>query len=380
MHAASTNSQQGRVAGSTRDLLRGLVISALLGFAVALLIAFLVRLVFNGTFWPKIIIAPTWLTLSYLYFRAGLVEVGTFQAAFRSLFNIPNENLIFTGGQFWIARGFEKMTITPGPEQPFYMTMPKDTPEAKDLIKVFIGYERGCQLVIRVVNPIRYSKASNPSVDSGIEDLFLDQVRLFVNKMSYAAGIMNEKSLLEEFLELDRANPDFPTKRREVAQKLSGLTVDRPEDDTGTLVPQHVFTPDAVEAVMERAGDLQRTVQERGMVIDDVLSPSIDLPPEIDAAASKKQVQIEENEVFDLKADAIRRQAKQMTTELNVSGADALDRVGMILGQNVERTSAEYTLNGLDGLNELAGQFGRAMRKASPRGGPAATQQEGKGS
>lgn len=253
---------------------------------------------------------------------------------------------VYAPGWGWAYPFLQSSLITPGPDEELSLTMPATDPEAKDHITVHIGRKNPTILQVKVVDSRRYVRINNPQL--AIDSSYQNQARLFVNQMESAINIVAEKALFEEYLEIeplpdDVNHPDYVRlyeEHMDLKARLCQLTYTM-EDSSGTKYERVVFSRDAVESVMSRAGTLRKEATDWGIMIDNITTPSVELPASIAAAAEAKQAQREQNEVLELRAEAFTRTSMQLKKKLGLTGTDAADRVGMMSGQPVTRTVTE---------------------------------------
>lgn len=249
----------------------------------------------------------------------------------------PLLDRIYLNGAHHIFPLLFRLVEVPGNGEIYSVTVKPDKPVAKDNIPVHIGGIRRAQLWVRVFNPFQYFLAQDASL--ALESAFLDRCRKLINQASHALGMINEKAVLDDFLELD-GEAYQPNHEQHVwmRRRLSDLMFDIEDqkDEAGETKTARVF--EDIDAVMESAGLFRQEAELLGFEVINVVPPSIDLPEEIQAVSGEKQKQLDKNAALSRQMGTIREEAKKIKEALpGISDADALDRVNLAGGQNVTR-------------------------------------------
>lgn len=351
-----------------QSLTKGAVVSPFVGLVAAVIVCVGAKLVFDLTFVTRMLFVPAWTTVSVTYFLIGLFMV-TFQGvAVRQWLGDKTDDL-YINGYHWRMWPFEKALGTPGPDQNFFLAMPATEPEGKDTVKVYIGSKENALVEIIVFSPLLYTGTDDP--EHLVTGSYGNHVRQLVNQQRFGLGLLEDKALLEDYLELP-PHPDHPINKRvgmtftqhdrdalikrytDIRERMLRLKTKRKGPDQ-VEVEYTVFEPEGVDAVMARAGRFVEELWENGMHPRKMLAPSMDPSITVDAAANEKEVQRHKNEVLAMKAGAQRDQALAHKDALGITGEDALDRIGMIEGQDVSRN-----IFGVSGLQDFLKVVGGA--------------------
>lgn len=350
-----------------QSLWTGAVWSLFIGLLLSLMVCMILRLTLGVGFIGLIIFVPLAILAGLSAFAGGGRTVPFQMRGVGLTFGHVNGNVYDYGDQ-WAIPFIQSILVVPGPDQEYSLKIGEDTPEAKDKIPVIIGRGRKSVLQLKIVDPLRYAAVQNREV--ALEASFLNQLREFVNRMNFAAGILDEKSLIERFMELRPFDPSDTELVREYAElenRLIDLRVERLQHDQ-TKKMEHVFGSDTdyspVETLMEQAGTFYKEALSWGIKVVNMFAPSIDLPEDIEAAARKKQIQQESSEQTTTKIDNLVNSSVRIRDELGVTGEDAADRYALMMDNpNVSRHV--YGIPGLrEGLEALAGAVAGKMSQS----------------
>lgn len=355
-----SRSRVSRVILPEQSQREGIVVSAFIGLLGSSLLCLAMNIVFDSPLVSKIIFIPGWLALAYAYYKAFGFYVPPLSRAIRNVLGQPTATLYSDGyhHRFW---PFETQPqIVPGPKQKFILEMPPMEPEGKDTVKSFIGLDVPARIDIRITEPLVYMGTDDP--EHAVAGAYSTQVGQLIDHMNFGSGILEDKLLLERYLELPPRlgsfvydqHPLSSDEKREIiaqydafAERLRKLKIRR-RDDNNEVVELAVFDETSITSVLESGGKFAEELWESGLHMAMFFTPSVDQSPEVNAATAEKEAQHHRNELLVSKTDAFISQSERVMDKLKVSGEDAADRIGLMENQNISRK-----IVGLSGLLEL---------------------------
>ncbi len=348
-----------------RSQTSGLIVSALVGFLVAVTVWVLIARTLDfwyigDVFGPALGIILGSLSV-YEMFTRRLREIPLNWVGVSLFLGKPTGN-IYQNGIHWIFPSYEVRNV-PAPTEKYILRMPGERIDAQDGSAIFFGISEDAgkrnRIQYSVVKPTWYIAVDDP--EDELKEAYLEEARLFFGQTAKAIGVKNEKTLFSDFIVLPpRDDPSaiavyaaFKTRLKTVTFLVTGSQEKKP-------MRERLFSDDSVDTIMKKAGNYLQKVSSWGIGAIIAFTPNVRENPEAEQAAAQKQAAREQMVGLGTKVNKISSLAKQMTTNIKSLNPDlALTVVAGMSGQQ-GITIENKTIN-VSGVPETLSMLGKAL-------------------
>jgi regulator of protease activity HflC (stomatin/prohibitin superfamily) len=213
--------------------------------------------------------------------------------------------------------------------------------------------------VAKIVNSYIYLTAvSHP--EELLTDLLESEIRLFASQWLRASGLISQKDLLGEFLQLPKLGDSNHSKYIPFRSKLEKLKTGENQS----------IDSDGIDNIMENAGNFSAAAADWGFKISQIHVTDVDLPQRLKDAAAARAAEPDVNADTLLKQQ-VRMQLVDQMTARGLSPDRAMTEANLIMNLgDVSRIAHDFTIydpdKAIEHLGpEAAAVFARAVRDTS---------------
>lgn len=258
----------------------------------------------------------------------------------------------YENGTHWVSP-FHQILNCPGDKQIFIIVMPGERINAQDGIPIFFGVDDPAHpgkhngLQYSVINPELYIGVDDP--EDALREEFIEKARLFFGQMTKAIAVKNIKLLFNDWICLPNQE-DMSVEQKEQHSNFR-LRLDAAQYDNTVKL----FEPDAVEALMQHAGEFVKSVDDWGIGKIAIFTPNVRVNPVAEAAAARKQEALEDMSTLETRMTKISTLTAQFKDESKVNPDLAAAIVASQSGKPVTIESKTINVSGLPDVLERLG-------------------------